>query len=109
MENHDETDQMAFKKLTELEIELTNRLENLSADMSQSHSKDSSEQAVERENDEVVTQLERETVEELQKIKLAKQRIQQGVYHVCTKCGGEISAGRLLSIPYTTLCINCAD
>jgi len=104
-----ETDKKAMEKLLELETDLSNRLSKLTTDRSKSHSRDSSEQAVERENDEVIDRLESETTEELQQVKQAIQRIKQGKYHSCTNCGGEISEARLKAIPYTTLCINCAD
>ena len=99
----------ALQQLTQLQDELTKRLHNLSADKSKSHSIDSSEQAVERENDEVIDQLETDTREELMQVQHAIQRIENGNYGICTKCGDDISAARLLAIPYSTLCINCAD
>jgi len=38
----------------------------------------------------------------------AVERIKQGRYHDCEKCGAEIFDKRLVAIPYTTLCIDCA-
>ena len=99
----------ALQQLTQLADELTTRLQNLSADRSKSHSIDSSEQAVERENDEVIDQLEIDTREELMQVQHAIQRIETGNYGICAKCEEEISAARLQAIPYSTLCINCAD
>jgi RNA polymerase-binding protein DksA len=109
MTEYAETDKKALQDLLQLESELTSRLKQLSADMSKSHSLDSSEQAVERENDEVIEQLEEDTSEELVKVKQAIQRVKQGNYHACTNCGGEISIQRLEAIPYSTLCIDCAN
>ncbi len=109
MSDHAESDKIALQALLQLEGELSSRLKQLSADMSKSHSLDSSEQAVERENDEVIEQLEGDTREELVEVKHAIERIKQGKYHDCTKCGGEISIGRLKAIPYSTLCIDCAN
>jgi len=99
----------AMQQLTTLQEELTQRLQNLSADKSKSHSSDSSEQAVERENDEVVDQLETETREELTQVQNAIKRVENGSYGICSKCEEEISAARLKAIPYATLCIKCAD
>ena len=104
-----EADKNAKRSLKQLEEELANRLENLSADMSKSHDPDSSEQAVERENDEVIVQLQNDTKIELQQIRQTLQRLEQGNYRICSKCGEDISAARLLAIPFSTLCINCAD
>ena len=104
-----EADKSAKRLLLQLEEELANRLESLSADMSKSHDADSSEQAVERENDEVIVQLENDTRVELQQVRHTLQRLEQGDYRICTKCEEDISAARLQAIPYSTLCINCAD
>ena len=109
MKNHIEAAKISLKTLLQFENELSNRLENLSVDLSKSHSRDSGEQAVERENDEVIDKLESETSDELQQVKRAIQRIKQGKYRSCTNCEGEISDARLKAIPYTTLCINCAN
>ena len=38
----------------------------------------------------------------------AIERIDKGIYGKCTFCGKEIGSGRLLAIPYTALCIECA-
>ena len=112
MKNHAEADKISMKLLMQLEEELSNRLENLTLDLSKSHSRDSGEQAVERENDEVISTLESETKDELQQVKNAIKRIQgikQGNYHICTECEEEIPAERLSAIPYTTLCLKCAE
>ena len=99
----------ALQQLTELQEELSNRLERLSTDRSKSHSIDSSEQAVERENDEVIDQLESDARAELAQVKQALLRIENGTYEVCTKCEEEIGSARLKALPYVALCINCAD
>ncbi|WP_299873093.1 TraR/DksA C4-type zinc finger protein [uncultured Cocleimonas sp.] len=107
--NSNKENEVALQQLTELQDELAQRLKNLSADRSSSHSIDSSEQAVERENDEVVDQLENDTREELEQVQHAIKRIENGTYGICAKCEEEISPQRLKAIPYATLCINCAD
>lgn len=108
MNNYAQEDKTSLTLLLKLEDELSNRLENLSRDLSKSHSRDSTEQAVERENDEVIDSLESETIEELQQVKQAIKRIEQGTYRICTKCENEIPVERLHAIPYTTLCLECA-
>jgi len=104
-----EVNKLALKTLLQLEDELSKRLESLSADMTKSHDPDSSEQAVERENDEVIAQLENDTRVELQQVRHAMKRLEQGTYHDCAICGDEISLERLTAIPYTQYCIDCAD
>ncbi len=39
----------------------------------------------------------------------ALDRIEQGTYGRCVKCGGEIHKGRLQAVPYTSCCVACAQ
>jgi DnaK suppressor protein len=43
----------------------------------------------------------------IKKIKKALERIDEGTFGVCEKCGEDISASRLKARPVTTLCIDC--
>ena len=96
-------------KLTaELEA-LTARLEHIDRDLSQSHSSDSEEQAQERENDEVLDEIGNETQLSISRIKAALQRIEEGEYGICQKCGDEIAVERLQILPESTFCVKCAD
>ncbi len=94
--------------LLSLQKELSERLEKLQADLMKPHSADSSEQAVERENDEVVEQLAHETEEELIQVGHSLVRIENGSYGVCEACGEDIAPARLQSLPYVTKCVRCA-
>lgn len=42
-------------------------------------------------------------------IEAALERIEDEVYGQCTECGGTIKKTRLNAIPYTPLCIKCAE
>jgi DnaK suppressor protein len=42
-------------------------------------------------------------------IDLALDRIQEGTYGKCIQCEGVISKARLNAIPYTPVCIKCAE
>lgn len=42
-------------------------------------------------------------------IELALQRIEDGQYGVCEQCEGAIPKTRLNAIPYTPLCVKCAE
>ena len=42
-------------------------------------------------------------------IEAALERIQEGVYGDCEECGDAIKKTRLSAIPYTPLCIKCAQ
>jgi len=45
----------------------------------------------------------------LTKIDAALERIDQGAYGKCVQCEGAIPKARLNAIPYTPLCIKCAE
>jgi len=96
-------------QLLAIEAELEKRLGNLQKDLTRSHSSDSGEQAVERENDEVVESLKHETETELAQVKKSLSRIASDEYGICEKCSEEINPKRLEAMPYSTLCIKCAE
>jgi len=97
------------KELEALQIKLQKRLDNLQKDLRKAHSRDSGEQAVERENDEVVMELRDETKQELSQVNNALKKIQLGSYGLCEQCGKVINPERLAALPYSTLCIECAS
>ena len=70
--------------------------------------KDSEEQAVQLQNDEVLDALDDAGRKELLQIESALARLEQNIYDVCVSCGGKISIERLMAIPYTDKCIKCA-
>lgn len=45
----------------------------------------------------------------LDAVETAIEKIEDGVYGECEECGGQISKARLQAIPYTPLCIKCAQ
>ncbi|WP_273204069.1 TraR/DksA family transcriptional regulator [Marinobacter subterrani] len=71
--------------------------------------KDFEEQATQTQNDEVVDSLETETRTELAQIERALERIENGVGDECETCGEAIDPRRLQVLPYTTLCVDCAE
>ena len=85
------------------------RLEAIEQRLRGSHSASFDEQAIEREPDEVDEQLEETVIHEIEMIKAALDRIEAGTYETCAACGGKISAKRLQALPYTALCIKCAE
>ena len=96
-------------QLEELKSELETRIAKANTNLSASHSGDWSEQAVERENDEVLVELVREGKEELEQIKLAFMRMDKGHYGTCVTCGAAINPQRLNAMPMATLCVECAS
>lgn len=96
---------MLLKRLSELDI----RLHEIEAELDAPHSKDWEELAVEREGEEVLESLGNAGQEEIRGIRAALQRIRDGEYGFCVKCGDEISDERLTVLPAAPLCKNCAS
>jgi len=96
---------------TELQVRLESlegRVHQLEESLRSEHSANFSEQAIERENDEVKEQLEAEALNEITAIRNALDRIEADTYGACTSCGNEISEKRLEILPYASNCVNCA-
>jgi RNA polymerase-binding protein DksA len=92
--------------------ELNERLSKITDDVkhaSEPPEKDSAEQAVQAENDEVLDFLGNRARSEIAQIKDAIARIDSGHYGICQSCGEPISEGRLKALPYSDLCIKCAS
>jgi RNA polymerase-binding protein DksA len=70
--------------------------------------KDFEEQAIQRENEEVLTSLDESLNEELKQIGHALSRMDAGEYGKCETCGEEISIKRLEAVPHASYCIKCA-
>lgn len=91
-------------KLADLEV----RLAGVKKDITKTLSSDFAEQATERENDDVLEEIARETQTSIHHLKAALQRIDDDSYGICANCGEVIAEGRLDALPETTLCVNCA-
>lgn len=91
-------------RITELAARVENAEEELRAPVSASFA----EQAMEREGDEVLEDLEQAALAEIAAIRSALKRIDADRYGECAKCGAEIAKARLDAVPYATLCIDCA-
>jgi RNA polymerase-binding protein DksA len=70
---------------------------------------DFSEQAVERENEEVVDALGKAGRQELKQINRTLSRIDAGEYGICAACGEPIPEARLEVLPYSEYCVSCAE
>ncbi len=101
--------QLVEDKLNEKLGELEQRLSHVKNDVSKSHSTDSSEQAQERENDEVLEEIGRETDSAIHEIRSALERIHDKTYGQCSDCGEDINPARLDVIPETIHCVSCAS
>ena len=95
--------------LAQKQSELQQRLNAIESDRKRSHSRDWSEQAQERENDEVLDALAVETASELKRIRKALAKLETDDYGICRECGASIGEQRLKVLPEAEFCINCAD
>jgi DnaK suppressor protein len=68
---------------------------------------DFAEQAVQRENDEVVDRLREATAADLRSISQALARLENGTYGVCIDCGKRIESARLQVMPASPRCMSC--
>jgi len=95
-------------QLSERKVELEGLLNRVEVSARRKLDKDFEEQAIQRQNEEVLTALDDSLNEELEQIGEALYRIEKGMYGKCANCGNEISEKRLLAVPHTSLCIECA-
>lgn len=99
------------QRLYALRDELTARLARVHAHYEhrvEALPQDFAEQAVERENDEVVEALGVRLRGELAAIDAALARVAAGTYDDCADCGDPIGAERRAALPLTAVCASCA-
>jgi len=96
-------------QFTERIVALQHRVSSIHEDFANGRDADWSEQAGERENDEVLNALESEAKIEIQQLSNAITRIEAGQYGICTGCGKAIAAKRLAVQPAALKCIQCAS
>lgn len=98
------------QKLLELKDDITKRINAIDKDIKhEDMSSNWTEQATERENDEVLESLGNASANELLMINHALKKIDTGEYFSCSICGEDIPPARLELLPFTTHCINCAE
>jgi RNA polymerase-binding transcription factor DksA len=88
--------------------ELTAQMQKISDDLDQPLPADLEDQAIDLEDDEVLSSLGRANSDEVRLLNEALKRIADGSYGVCAKCGDAISSARLDAVPYAVLCRECA-
>lgn len=88
--------------------ELEARGVHIASDLSEPLDPDSSEQAIETEDDDALEGQAMLVSREIASVKRALARIQDGTYGECVRCGSAISPARLDARPEAALCIDCA-
>jgi RNA polymerase-binding protein DksA len=92
-------------ELEELKEDLATSLEDATdEDGVDSHLGDTATETLDRE---VEQGLEENAEHLLASIDAALQRIEDGTYGICERCGKPIDAARLEALPYATKCIDC--
>ena len=96
--------------LLEMKQDISDRIDAIDRDIRhEGMSADWTEQASERENDEVLDSLGNSSEQELAMVNFALKRIESGDYLHCDECGEDIPAARLELLPFTAHCVNCAE
>ena len=89
--------------------ELEDRLSRLERDLSEPPDPDSSERAVQMEDDEALEGQAQVVSNDIASVRRALDRVEDGSYGTCVKCGEDISEQRLEARPEAALCISCAS
>ncbi len=107
MDTHQDTRQRLEARLTQL----MQRLHKVESDRRRQRNPldpDWEEQAITRQNDEVLDGLDTEGHREIETIRAALNRLDSGSYGICISCGEPIAPARLEALPYAVQCIACA-
>ena len=100
------------RKLLEQKQQLLMRAAKVHADITRSSGpldKDFAEQVVQMENDAVLAGIGEATAADLAQINRALAQLDHGSYGRCSSCGQPIAARRMQALPYSDLCIACAE
>lgn len=96
------------KKLLARRAEITGDLLRIEDALDDTPSQDWEDRSAERQGDEVLEALGNQEADELRRIDAALDRLAQGTYGTCAKCGDPISEERLTLLPATPFCKTCA-
>ena len=102
---------LAIERLRERRGQLERRLGRVQKDRRHERgplSSDIDDEAVERENDEVLDGLDSLERRELGKIELAMRRVDSGCFGICDDCGEDIDPLKLEAQPAAGRCTACA-
>jgi len=89
--------------------ELEGRQGRIARDLAMPLNPDSSEQAVEMEDNDSLEGQAALVAREIASVKRALMRIENGTYGECVRCGAEIAPKRLEVRPEAALCFECAS
>ena len=101
--------EIARTRLAEQLVELEGRQKRIVQDLAEPLNPDSSEQAVEMEDDASLEAQAALVAREIASVNRALLRIENGTYGECVRCGDAIAPKRLEARPEAALCISCAS
>ncbi len=104
MTTHDDIAKSLERRL----VELSGQVSDIDNELHKLLPADWEEQATQLENQDALEGIEKSKLREIQQIREALRRIEQGGYGVCVKCGEPIDPKRLKALPTATRCIACA-
>ncbi|PUB15635.1 TraR/DksA family transcriptional regulator [Yoonia sediminilitoris] len=88
--------------------ELTKNIRRIEKDLEQPLDSDLEDQAIDLEDDEVLEGIAQANQQEVRLLGQALDRIKDGTYGICQKCGDDISPERLNAVLYAQVCRVCA-
>jgi RNA polymerase-binding transcription factor DksA len=96
-------------KALELRLsELSSHIAEIDEELRGALPADWEEQAMQLEGQDALEGIEKQKLREIQQIRAALQRIADGRYGVCVKCGENIDPKRLKALPFAIRCVACA-
>ncbi|MCG8692151.1 MAG: TraR/DksA family transcriptional regulator [Minwuiales bacterium] len=102
-------DQAELRKKLETRLnQLAVKVDDIDHTLMEASPADFEEQATEAEGDEVLEGLSQAGHDEIDAIRAALKRMNEGTYGVCVSCGEDIAPKRLEALPHAALCISCA-
>jgi DnaK suppressor protein len=101
--------EIARTRLAEQLVELEGRQKRIVQDLAEPLNPDSSEQAVEMEDDDSLEAQSALIAREIASINRALLRIENGTYGECVRCGDAIAPKRLEARREAALCFSCAS
>ncbi|SIS67170.1 transcriptional regulator, TraR/DksA family [Roseivivax lentus] len=98
-----------IERLQTWRAELLARTTQIDRELDRVLDRDMEDQAIQTEHRDVAEKLGAVGLREIRAIDAALERIKAGEYGICRVCGGDISPERLLAVPTTTECRDCAQ
>ncbi len=97
------------KRLEARTAKLMQTAREIDAELRETPDPDFAEHAVEMEDDEVLEGLGQAALTEINQIRTALERLDNGAYGICTSCGNPVGEARLKAVPHAVQCMECLE